>query len=209
MPFAEWVIDGDFPAGRPNWESAGVTFSSDIHSHERRKLWLLNGSHSLLAYVGLVRGCETVAEAMCDSYCAETAQLWWNDALTVLDGDEASLRSYTEALRARFANPRIQYQLAQIGTDGSLKIPVRWIPGLQMLREAGVMPVAIVRGLAAYTLYLHGDDIRDARRDALIGAVAHTPSATFRAVLELLAPALLDDAELLAAVDAQLEAFAA
>ncbi|MGI3785990.1 MAG: mannitol dehydrogenase family protein, partial [Janthinobacterium lividum] len=49
-PFHEWVVSGRFPAGRPRWETAGVTLVDDVTPFEQRKLWLLNGSHSLLAY---------------------------------------------------------------------------------------------------------------------------------------------------------------
>ena len=51
-PFSEWVLSGAFPAGRPRWEDAGATFTDDIAPFEQRKLWLLNGGHSLLAYAG-------------------------------------------------------------------------------------------------------------------------------------------------------------
>ena len=53
-PFASWVIEGEFPAGRPAWEKAGAEFVDDIEPFENRKLWLLNGSHSLMAYYGPV-----------------------------------------------------------------------------------------------------------------------------------------------------------
>ena len=51
-PFHNWVLSGDFPAGRPRWEDAGAVFVADIEPYENRKLWLLNGAHSLLAYAG-------------------------------------------------------------------------------------------------------------------------------------------------------------
>lgn len=65
-PFASWVIEGEFPAGRPNWEKAGALFVEDIDPFERRKLWLLNGAHSLMAYAGQLRGYQTVDEAVRD-----------------------------------------------------------------------------------------------------------------------------------------------
>lgn len=49
-PFSEWVLSGRFPAGRPRWEDAGARFVPDVRPFELRKLWLLNGAHSLLAY---------------------------------------------------------------------------------------------------------------------------------------------------------------
>ena len=65
-PFSNWVLSGDFPAGRPRWEDAGAVFVADIEPYENRKLWLLNGAHSLLAYAGQLRGHTTVAQALAD-----------------------------------------------------------------------------------------------------------------------------------------------
>jgi fructuronate reductase len=60
-PFRDWVLEGEFPLGRPAWQNAGARFVDHIEPFENRKLWLLNGSHSLLAYAGQLRGHETVA----------------------------------------------------------------------------------------------------------------------------------------------------
>ena len=48
--YSEWVLSGTFVAGRPAWETAGARFVEDLGPWERRKLWFLNGSHSLMAY---------------------------------------------------------------------------------------------------------------------------------------------------------------
>ena len=42
-PFREWVLAGEFPAGRPAWDGAGAVVVDDIEPYEHRKLWLLNG----------------------------------------------------------------------------------------------------------------------------------------------------------------------
>ena len=68
-PFAEWVISGSFPAGRPAWQDAGARLVEDITPYEQRKLWLLNASHSLLAYAGSIRGHATIDEAIADPQC--------------------------------------------------------------------------------------------------------------------------------------------
>jgi fructuronate reductase len=59
------------PAGRPRWEEAGAQLVDDVEPFEQRKLWLLNGSHSMLAYAGSVRGHETIDEAITDPACHE------------------------------------------------------------------------------------------------------------------------------------------
>ena len=79
-PFSEWILAGGFPAGRPAWERAGATFVDDVEPFERRKLWLLNGAHSLMAYAGPLRGHATVAEAMADEVVHAWVEQWWEEA---------------------------------------------------------------------------------------------------------------------------------
>ncbi len=68
-PFTEWVLSGDFPGGRPAWEHCRRPIRRRHHAFEERKLWLLNGGHSLLAYAGSARGHQTIAEAVADPVC--------------------------------------------------------------------------------------------------------------------------------------------
>ena len=79
-PFTEWVLSGEFPGGRPAWEDAGARFVDDITPFEERKLWLLNGAHSLLAYAGSARGHQTIAEAVTDPVCLDWMNQWWAEA---------------------------------------------------------------------------------------------------------------------------------
>ena len=57
---------GRFPGGRPAWEKFGVTMVADVRPFEEMKLRLLNGSHSAIAYLGLLTGHATVAIAFAD-----------------------------------------------------------------------------------------------------------------------------------------------
>ena len=127
-PFSEWVLAGEFPGGRPAWEAAGARVVDDVEPFEQRKLWLLNGSHSLLAYAGHVRGHETVAEAIADPVVRGWVEQWWDEAAAHLTLPPSDVAAYREALLERFANPRIRHLLAQIAADGSQKIPVRILP---------------------------------------------------------------------------------
>jgi len=65
--FAQWVIeDIGTPLG-PDLASVGATITTDVASYEKAKLRILNGAHSTLAYVGLLRGAASVADAMNDA----------------------------------------------------------------------------------------------------------------------------------------------
>ncbi|MEZ0448002.1 mannitol dehydrogenase family protein [Cellulomonas sp. ICMP 17802] len=134
-PFSEWVVQGQFPAGRPRWDLAGARFVDDLEPYERRKLWLLNAGHSLLAYEGLSRGLETVAEAFADPDCRARLEQLWSEAAAVLP---LPVEDATAALRTRFANARIEHRLAQIAKDGSAKLPVRILAVAQERAAAGL-----------------------------------------------------------------------
>ena len=65
---------------------------------------------------------------------------WWQVASRHLKQPEADLAAYRHALLDRFANPRMHHQLAQIGADGSQKLPIRNLPVLRAEPTAGQMP---------------------------------------------------------------------
>lgn len=155
-PFVEWDLAGRFVAGRPAWEKVGAVITEDVRPYETRKLWLLNGAHSLLAYAGSVRGHETVAEAMADPEVAGWVRAWWDVALPHLELPEGELRDYTSALVERFANPKIRHLLSQIAADGMQKVPVRILPALRAEHEDGGDVDGALRVVAAWIVHARG-----------------------------------------------------
>jgi fructuronate reductase len=201
-PFSEWVISGAFAAGRPRWEEAGATITDDVGPFEQRKLWLLNGGHSLLAYAGSARGHTTVAEAVADETCRQWLEEWWSEASGHLSLPAEDVAAYRAALLERFANPRMRHLLGQIAADGSQKLPVRILPVLREERAAGRVPPGAVRVLAAWVRHLRGagaavDDARAA--DVVPLAQGPLPEAV-RQVLDALDPAIGADDDVVAAV---------
>ncbi|MFG1997130.1 mannitol dehydrogenase family protein [Actinoplanes sp. NPDC048988] len=199
-PYHEWVLQGDFPAGRPAWDTVGARFVDDVLPHEQRKLWLLNGGHSLLAYVGSARGLTTVAEAVDDPECRARLETWWDEAAAALPLPAGEVRDYRAALVERWKNARIRHLLAQIAMDGSQKIPVRVLPVLRWSRERESLPHGAIGILAAWLRHLHGagapvDDT---------GAARFAAATTARELLGLLDPALAADDGLVAALDDEL-----
>jgi fructuronate reductase len=197
-PFTEWVLSGAFPAGRPAWDAAGARFVDDVHPHETRKLLLLNGGHSLLAYAGSARGHHTIAEAVGDPVCRDWLDQWWDEAVRQVPLPAADLAAYRAALLERFANPRIRHTLAQIAADGSQKVPIRVLPVLRAERAAGRIPPGAVRTLAAWIDHLRGigapiDDAGAGRYRDRAGSVHD--------VIALLAPELAGDEALITAID--------
>jgi fructuronate reductase len=195
-PFTEWVIAGEFRAGRPAWDQVGVILTDDVEPHEQRKLWLLNGAHSLLAYTGLARGHRTVAGAVADPVCADWMHRWWDEAVPLLAGSGIDLLAYCDQLTGRFANPRIGYPLAQVAADGSAKLPVRILPLVRRERAVGRLPAAALTTIAAWIANVQREDgaVADPCRPALARIVAGPEPDVVPRILELIAADLVDDA---------------
>jgi fructuronate reductase len=161
-PFHDWVLSGEFPAGRPEWEAAGARFVPDVGPYERRKLWLLNGAHSLLAYLGQVRGHRFVAEAIADPVCRTAVESFWAEARRTLadeshSSEELGLDAYCAALLERFENTRMRHELAQIATDGETKLRLRIVPTARAEREAGRDAAGCAAAIAAWIAVTGGN----------------------------------------------------
>jgi fructuronate reductase len=116
-------------AGLPPLGDVGVEEVSDIEPYERRKLWLLNAPHSALAYLGLLTGCDTIAEAIAQPRVLSVVRALVADILAAAQFDSAMCPDTfaTTALR-RFGNPLLGHTCVQVGADGSRKLPQRLLP---------------------------------------------------------------------------------
>jgi fructuronate reductase len=197
-PFTEWLLAGAFPSGHPAWDRGGARFVDDVQPFEHRKLWLLNGAHSLLAYVGGLRGYETVDAAMGDAECVRLMNAWWDDAAAQLVLPTAEIEAYRAALTDRFTNPRIRHLLKQIAGDGSQKLPVRLVPVLTRTRAAGEPCEAGVLLAAAYVTHLRGIGlpVTDVAADRMTRLASGPLAAAVPAVLDQLSRGLREDAAL-------------
>ena len=204
-PFYEWVICGTFAAARPRWEDAGATFTDDVDPFEDRKLWLLNGAHSILAYAGSIRGHVTVADAMRDETCRTWLQEWWATASPYLPQPAADNTAYSAALVERFANPQIHHRLDQIAADGSQKLPIRILPTVRKELAAGRIPAGATRPLAAWVCHLRGNGakVTDAQAGTFVPLAAGPLRDAVHRVLTELDPELAANDALVDAITAQ------
>jgi fructuronate reductase len=155
-PFRQWVIEDDFAAGRPAWELAGVEMTADVAPYEAMKLRLLNGTHSMLAYLGALAGYETIAEAVRDDILADAAmRLMQEDVLpTLVSPAGTDLAAYSREVLDRFANPALRHRTVQVAMDGSQKLPLRLLGTIHDRLTAGETPVWACRGVAAWMVYI-------------------------------------------------------
>jgi fructuronate reductase len=155
-PFRQWVLADDFAAERPAWDKAGALLVPDVAPYEKAKLRLLNGAHSLLAYLGALAGYDLISEAVADDELAAAATaLMTEDAAPTLDLPQGfDLPAYLTEVIERFANPALRHRTVQIAMDGSQKLPVRLLGTVRDRLAAGAQPRWAARAVAAWMVYV-------------------------------------------------------
>jgi len=176
--FAQWVIE-DIGAIGPDLASVGAIVTPDVSGYERAKLRILNGSHSTLAYAGLLRGHDSVADAMADPALARFVDALIADDVQPMLPTIAGLDldTYRQAVLQRFRNPAIVHRLEQIAQDGSQKLPYRLGDTLIANRRIGRLPAHVVAAYGAWIAFLirrtrTGVPIIDPAADMLTAAAA-------------------------------------
>ena len=158
-PFLQWVVEDNFCAGRPDWESVGVQMTSDVKPYEMMKLRLLNASHSLLGYLGSLLGYTYSSEAMDDPQVRQAVERLMDEVsptLPPLPG--IHLNSYKQTLLERFANPKVRDQLSRLCLNGSDKIPKFILGSLRDKLAQGGSVTHLSFAIALWLRYLNGQD---------------------------------------------------
>jgi fructuronate reductase len=137
-PFMQWVVEDHFPSGRPGWEKFGVEMVKDVRPYEEMKLRLLNGSHSGMAYLGLLCGRESISDAFADPDIRGFVDRLWGEAIPTLPRNAGlDPEAYTRALAKRYSNTALVHRTAQIAMDGSQKLPQRIVTTSRTQLEHG------------------------------------------------------------------------
>jgi mannitol 2-dehydrogenase len=158
--FIQWVIEDEFPYGRPRWEEAGVLLTHDVRPYETLKLRILNAGHSTTTYMAALVGHVYIHEIMADPLLAGYMERFHDDEATPSLPPVAGIdvEDYKRVVRERFANPAVGDQVARVCLDGSSKWPKFLIPTIESQLDRGG-PVALsALALASWCQYLLGRD---------------------------------------------------
>jgi mannitol 2-dehydrogenase len=138
-PFTQWIVEDEFPTGRPPLEAVGVQFVDDVRPYELMKLRLLNASHQAIAYFGAPLGYVLVDEALGDDRIRTYLERYMADeaAPTLGELPGIDLEGYMATLIERFSNPRMRDTLVRLATDGSNRMPTFTLPAIRANLEAG------------------------------------------------------------------------
>ena len=172
-PFAQWVIEDDFPAGRPPWEQAGAQLVEDVMPYELMKLRLLNASHQAMSYFGYLMGYRYAHEAASDRLLTRLLRRYWDQEAipTLRPVPGIDLAGYTDTLLERYRNPAIRDTLARLCAESSDRIPKFLLPVAFEQIAAGRRVPLSAAVVASWARYAEGVDeqgepidVVDARR---------------------------------------------
>jgi fructuronate reductase len=198
-PFMQWVIEDHFTLGRPRWEAGGALFVDDVEPYEKMKLRLLNGSHSLMAYLGQMQALTYIRDVIAVPEYRDAVRRHMAAVLETLDPvPGVNLAAYRNQLIERFSNPGVAHLTRQVAMDGSQKLPQRIMaPAVEELAR-GRDASAFAYVAAVWLAYLvRVEDINDPRAAELKAAAARStpadPSAPFFDLPGLFPQALVDN----------------
>ena len=159
-PFFQWVVEDNFPQGRPPLEEARVQVVEDVEPYELMKLRLLNASHQGMCYFGYLSGYRYAHEAAADPAIAAFLLGYMDDEATptLKPVPGIDLDGYKRTLIERFANPEVRDTLARLCAESSDRIP-KWL--VPVIREQLATGGEIVRSaaiVASWARYAEGVD---------------------------------------------------
>lgn len=159
-PFRQWVLEDNFPTGRPALEKVGAEFVADVSKYELMKLRILNGGHAAIAYPSALIGHHFVHDAMADPLIRN-----WLDALerreimTTLEPIEGvDYDAYREKIIERFSNPEVGDTIPRLCLDGSNRQPKFILPTARDALAKGFSIVGLALEVALWCRYCAGTD---------------------------------------------------
>ncbi len=158
--FIQWVLEDNFPAGRPALEQVGVQFTADVASFEAMKIRILNGGHAIIAYPAGLLGIEFAHEAMQHPLIRRfLAKVTRDEILPVVPPvPGVDLADYAALIESRFANPKIGDTVRRLCLDGSNRQPKFIVPTIRDRLAAGADVAGLALESALWCRYCYGED---------------------------------------------------
>ena len=152
-PFGLWAVENKgnissyIKEGVHNIE---VVLTNDIGYYKKRKVRVLNGSHTNLVPTGLMLGAETVYDCMKDEkLCAFVESTLTNEINPFVSDNLAATTVFAESIKSRFLNPYLNHQLTSIALNSISKWRARVLPSFKDYYNAnGKLPNNLTIGFS-------------------------------------------------------------
>lgn len=134
-PFGLWAVEkkgniADYiKEGMHNIE---VVLTDNIGYYKKRKVRVLNGSHTNLVATGLMLGAQTVADCMNDKkLSAFLRRALDTEIIPYVSDDIAATTAFADSVTERFENPYLNHQLVSISLNSISKWRARVLPSFK------------------------------------------------------------------------------
>ncbi|HEX4297432.1 MAG TPA: mannitol dehydrogenase family protein, partial [Devosia sp.] len=157
--FRQWVIEDNFPAGRPALEKVGVQFVQDVAPFEHVKIRILNGGHATIAYPAALMDIHFVHEAMAHPLIRGFLEKVERDEIIpiVPPVPNTSLEQYFSLVDRRFSNPKIGDTVSRLCLDGSNRQPKFILPSAADRVKSGQSVAGLALVSAFWARYCAGE----------------------------------------------------
>lgn len=161
--YYEWCVEGTgFKGEIPNVPAMHIV--DNVMAYLERKLFTLNTGHCIAAYLGVIKGYETIDQAVNDEYIynvVKGAMIESGNGLIAKHGfAQESHLSYIETCLDRFRNPYLRDELFRVGRQPYRKLAAtdRLVGPLLNARKYGLSTDNLIKGIAAGLHYNHEGD---------------------------------------------------
>ena len=166
-PFGLWAVEkkGNIAEyvceGKHNIE---VVLTDDINYYKKRKVRVLNGSHTNIVPAGLWNGAITVYDCMQDEKLSTFLENTLNEEIVpFVSSDIKATKLFADSIKERFLNPYLNHLLTSISLNSISKWRARDLPSFKdYYKTIGIIPKYLTIGfsylMAIYTNIEKRDD---------------------------------------------------
>ncbi|MEK4330294.1 mannitol-1-phosphate 5-dehydrogenase [Paenibacillus sp. FSL R7-0312] len=162
-PFYEWVVDSSqmIPGYTP---IEGVHYVDNLEPYIERKLFTVNTGHCSAAYLGFLRGYETIQQAMADeALTAQVREVLEETGAVLIQKhgfDQAEHSKYIDKILERFRNPALTDEVSRVGRSPLRKLSPndRLVSPALQAYDRGLSYAALTRSMAGAMLFKVSDD---------------------------------------------------
>ncbi len=173
--FHEWIVEEPkLKGGTPQID--GMKLTDNLVAYVQRKLFTLNTGHAITAYLGFLKGIETIDQSIQDESVRAIVRPAMQESGAALvkkhgfDADEHA--KYIDKIETRFKNPYIRDEVIRVGREPLRKLgPAdRLIGPANMAAELGLGRDHLLQGAAAAFHYDNANDPQSAELQGRIQA---------------------------------------
>ncbi len=134
-PFGLWAVEKKGEIAKYIKEGVHnieVVLTENIGYYKKRKVRVLNGSHTNLVPAGLILGAETVYDCMKDEKLSAFVEDTLKDEIIPFVSDDiAATTVFADSIKSRFLNPFLNHQLISIALNSISKWRARVLPSFK------------------------------------------------------------------------------